>query len=634
MCGIAGIVSLTGQPIPRLKKRLRAMSKMLAHRGPDGDGIWTDENKQAGFAHTRLAIIDLRDIAAQPMQGETGDVIVHNGEIYNYIELREQLSGKWKFRTASDTETILAAHHRWDDAANLHFRGMWAYAHWNPRKRRLFASRDRFGVKPLYYTTANGILYFASEMKALLPFLDKFEVNAQAMAEYLTFQFTLNGDCLLKGVRQLPPAHNLIIEDGAVKEQRYWDVSYAIDKEHTERFFRSRLQELMDESIRLNLRSDAPLGAYLSGGIDSSLVSILSAEHMKDEAHFFHGGFKGKAGYDESHYAEIAASRAGGRLHEVDITAADFRNSIFDIIRHLDEPIAGPGAFPQYMTSKLASQHVKVVLGGQGGDEIFGGYARYTIAYLEQCLKAAIDGTYQNGNYVVTIESIIPQLRMLQEYKPLMRTFWKEGLFDELDARYFRLVNRAADMADEVHWDDLPMDNVFESFRSSFNGSNVGKNAYFDKMTHFDFKHLLPALLHVEDRMSMAHGLEARVPFLDHPLVELAATIPADIKFSGGRAKHMLKETFATRLPPEIANRRDKMGFPVPLAEWFRNDLSDFIREIVTDPDAFDLPYFNRASISQSFEEAATFSRKTWGLLSLELWRRQTKDAIGSFKAD
>jgi asparagine synthase (glutamine-hydrolysing) len=627
MCGIAGAIALDGKPIAGLADRLRLMSDIVSHRGPDGEGFWTDPEHTVGFAHRRLAIIDLSPGGAQPMIGQNGSVLVHNGEIYNYTELRERLAGGWKFRSASDTETILAAHAAWGDDALGEFRGMWAYALWDPSRRRLFAARDRFGIKPLYYAVVGKILYFASEMKALLPFLAGIDLNPRALAEYLAFQFTLNGDTLLNGVRQLPPAHALVVEGGRAVERRYWDVNYNIDRKQTPRYFHDRLRELMDDSIRLHLRSDTPVGAYLSGGIDSSLISILASRRQAAPMLCFHGAFKSHAGFDESGYARIAAQHAGASLHEIDINADDFRTTIFDVIRHLDEPIAGPGAFPQFMTAKLAARHVKVVLGGQGGDEIFGGYARYTIAYLEQCLKAAIDGTYKNGNYVVTIESIIPQLTMLQEYKPLLSSFWREGLFDALDARYFRLINRAADMRDEVAWADLPMADVEASFRTAFNGTNVGKEAYFDRMTHFDFKHLLPALLQVEDRMSMAHGLESRVPMLDHPLVEFAATAPADVKFSGGRTKHMLKTAFRDEIPAEILNRRDKMGFPVPLGDWFRGELAGFISDLFADDAAGDLPYFNRKAVRKAFAESQPFSRKTWGLLSLEIWRRNLKEA-------
>jgi asparagine synthase (glutamine-hydrolysing) len=286
------------------------------------------------------------------------------------------------------------------------------------------------------------------------------------------------------------------------------------------------------------------------------------------------------------------------------------------------------------MVSKLAGEHVKVVFGGQGGDEIFGGYARYLVAYFEQCIKAALDGTYKNGNYVVTIESIIPNLGLLREYKPMIRQLWREDLFGDLDRRYFRLIDRSSDVADEIDWSGLDKERVFSSFHDIFNNpSNVEKEAYFDKMTHFDFKCLLPALLQVEDRMSMAHGLESRVPLLDHPLVEFAATVPADVKFEGGHMKHLIKTSFADVLPEEIVSRRDKMGFPVPLREWFGNELKDFVGDVFASQAARTRPFMRADKVLESFTSEAPFSRKTWGLLSLELWHQAFHDRAHEWKA-
>jgi asparagine synthase (glutamine-hydrolysing) len=303
------------------------------------------------------------------------------------------------------------------------------------------------------------------------------------------------------------------------------------------------------------------------------------------------------------------------------------------VIYHLDHPVAGPGSFPQFMVSQLAARHVKVVLGGQGGDEIFGGYARYVLAYLEQCLSAAIDGTYRNGNYVVTIESIIPNLGLLREYKPMMKEFWRQGLFDPLDARYFRLIDRSSDMDGEIDWEALDKRRVFEDFCAIFNNAaNVRKEAYFDKMTHFDFKCLLPALLQVEDRMSMAHGLESRVPLLDHPVVEFAATVPADVKFKNGSMKHLIKTVFAADLPPQILSRRDKMGFPVPLKEWFDGPLREFIADTFSTMASNPRPYINARAVLANFGREARFSRKTWGLLSLETWHQRFHDRASEFR--
>jgi asparagine synthase (glutamine-hydrolysing) len=634
MCGIAGQISLSGARIAGLDRSLAAMNRLIAHRGPDGEGIWTSPRGEVGLAHRRLAIIDLSPAAAQPMVAPDGAAITYNGEIYNYLELRETLGERWSFKSKSDTECILAAFDRYGDACLDRFRGMFAFALWDERRRRLFCARDRFGIKPFYYAVVGDRFLFASEIKALLPFLPEIATDPRALAEYLTFQYTIGEHTLFKGVRQLLPGHALSVENGQVKVWRYWDVRHNVDHDHTPNYFHRRLSELMDDSLRLHLRSDVPIGTSLSGGIDSSLIAMLAAKANPANRLAFHGKFTEFPGYDESAYARAAAHSAGSTLHEVEITADDFRRHIQDVLYHLDVPVAGPGSFAQFMVARHAAEHLKVVFGGQGGDEVFGGYARYVLAYFEQCIRAAIDGTYKNGNYVVTIESIVPNLGVLREYKPLMAEFWREGLFGPLDERYLRLVDRSTDMADEVDWNLLDRARVHADFRAIFNNqANVRKEAYFDKMTHFDFKCLLPALLHVEDRMSMAHGLESRVPLLDHPLVEFAATVPADVKFEGGQMKHMLKSAFGHMLPEAITNRRDKMGFPVPLKEWFEGALKDMVLDIFHSRRAAERPYTDANAVLANFGRASRFSRKTWGLLSLELWHQQFHDRAAEIRA-
>jgi asparagine synthase (glutamine-hydrolysing) len=633
MCGIAGIASMDGTSVPRLEAYLSVLARMIAHRGPDGQGSWIHESHQVGLAHRRLAIIDLSSAARQPMIAPGPTVITYNGEIYNYLELRTTLSAGWKFRSASDTECILAAYDRYDIGCLDQLRGMFAFAIWDDRRKRLFCARDRFGIKPFYYTVVGDLFVFASEAKALLPFLPDIECDPAALVEYLTFQYTIGEATLFRGIKQLLPGHALTVENGAIRIWRYWDVHYEIDYDHSPRYFENRLVELLDESVRLHLRSDVPVGAYVSGGLDSSLIAILAGKTECGIGDCFHGRFTQFPGYDESDYAATAVDRAGGRLHIIDITSRHFREHIGDVLYHLDFPVAGPGSFPQFMVSQLAAQHLKVVLGGQGGDEIFGGYARYLLAYFEQCIKAALDGTYKNGNFVVTIESIVPNLGLLREYKPLMTEFWREGLFGGLDERYFRLVDRSTDMEQEVEWALLDTDRVRESFLAIFtNQANVHKEAYFDKMTHFDFKCLLPALLQVEDRMSMAHGLESRVPLLDHPLIEFAATVPADIKFTGGGMKHLLKLAYEHELPEAIAARRDKMGFPVPLKEWFSGELRDLVEDTFRSRNARNRPYMNAEAVLANFESAGRFSRKVWGLFSLELWHQIFHDRSAEYR--
>lgn len=632
MCGLNGVVSLSGASIAALPAYLEAQARLQAHRGPDDRGTWMDPDRRVGLGLQRLSIFDLSHEARQPMSSPRGSQIVFNGAIYNFPELRRDLYGDHTYRSNSDTEVLLAAYEREGPKCLERLRGMFAFAVWDGEG--LFAARDRFGIKPFHYTIVDDLFIFASEAKALMPFVSDIETDPDALAEYLVFQCTLGDQTLFKGVKQLPPGHALEVRDGRVRTWRYWDVHYDVDLEHSPRYFQDRLRHLIDDSVALHLRSDVPVGSYLSGGIDSSLVALLAQRSSPSRSlDGFHGRFIDYPGYDESRHAMHVAESGGIDIRIIDITAEDFRSEISKVIYHLDYPVAGPGAFPQFVVSRLARGYVKVVLGGQGGDEIFGGYARYLLAYFEQCIKAAIEGTHRQGNFVVTAESIIPNLGVLREYMPLIKRFWSEGLFEPLDARYFRLIDRSVDVKDEIQWGDLDLQRVFESFSRIFNSSrNVHKEAYFDSMTHFDFKVLLPALLHVEDRMSMAQGLEARVPFLDHPLVEFAATVPADVKFEHGKMKHLLKETFRDVIPQQVSSRRDKMGFPVPLTEWAQKDLKDFFQDTFRSQAAKSRPFFNADRAAHSLEENLPFGRKLWGLLSLELWQQQFHDRAAYYR--
>lgn len=635
MCGVAGFLSLNGTVIEKADRFLTVLGDLISHRGPDGYGTWVDETRSVGLAHRRLAIIDLSDNAAQPMSGHGGLTISYNGEIYNYKELKKDAEAIGiNFSSQSDTETILSSYAQYGVDAAKHLRGMFAFALWDEKKNRLVLGRDRFGIKPLYYAVVDNLFVFASEAKALLPFLPSVKTNPDALAEYLTFQYSISDKTLFEGIDQVMPGHTVVIQNGVISIEKYWDIQYEVNYSWTSHSAEEALCELLTDSLDVHLRSDVEVGSYLSGGIDSTLIATLAAGKTEFGGKGFHGRFTDYPGYDESSYAKIASDSFNGDLLVSDISAKDFRDYIRKVIYHLDFPVAGPGSFPQYMVSKLASEHVKVVLGGQGGDEIFGGYARYLVAYFEQCIKAAIDGTYKNGNYVVTIESIVPNLGILREYTPLIKEFWKDGLFGPLDQRFLRLIDRSIDMQEEISWNDLDIQGVYGRFYEIFNNrSNVAKEAYFDSMTHFEFKTLLPALLQVEDRMSMAHGIESRVPFLDHPLIEFAATVPADIKFEGGQLKHLLKNAFSKELPPEILGRRDKMGFPVPLKEWFAYELNDFVLEIVADMKTKNREFVNTDAVLKNFDEGGRFSRKVWALLSLELWQQEFHDKASEYRA-
>jgi asparagine synthase (glutamine-hydrolysing) len=627
MCGICGAINLRGEPVPGLRRRLEAMNGLIAHRGPDDSGVWVHERGHVGLAHRRLSVIDLEH-GHQPMSDEAGRWITYNGEVYNYPELMREIGGG--FRTNCDTEVVLRAHERWGIDSLQRLRGMFAHAIWDEPAQELVCVRDRFGIKPFYYAVVDDVFYFASEAKALLPMLPSIETDLEGLKDYLAFQFCLAGKTLFKGIRELQPGHLLRVRRSAASPQRYWEVFFEIDYEHTDRHFEERVEQLLAESVRFHLRSDVPVSAYLSGGVDSSAVATLAAREQGGLSAFT-GKFSEDPRYDESRYARLAAARGGIDLHEVDIGVKDFIGTIEDVAYQMDYPAAGPGSFPQYMVSAAAAKQVKVILGGQGGDEIFGGYTRYLIAYFEQCIKGAIDGTLRDGNFVVTYESIIPNLVALRNYKPMLRDFWREGLFEDLDARYYRLINRSHQI-DEVDSAALGDYSPFETFREIFNGENVGHEAYFDKMTHFDFKTLLPALLQVEDRVSMAHSLESRVPFLDHRLIELAATIPADVKFKDGEMKHLLKRSLRSVVPDQILDRTDKMGFPVPFAEWLEGDAREFVTDILSTDAARGRDLIDNRKVLASIDDEEPFARKLWGLFSIELWQRSFHDRESDFK--
>lgn len=631
MCGIFGYINNQGYCASEAVEIVRQGMQAISHRGPDGSGMWISNDGKVGLGHLRLSIIDIES-GSQPMVSEDGRyIIIFNGEIYNYLELQQEL-GQREFKTNSDTEVILQAYEVWGEKCLSRLRGMFSFVIWDDLKKNLFLARDRFGIKPLYLVKTSRGIFFSSEIKAFLPFMDSRTLNKRGFSDYISFQFCIGEKTLIENVVQIPAAHYAILQSNYdLKTNCYWEVHYNIDYEHTERWFVERLKELIHDSMKIHLRADVEVGSYVSGGIDSSFLASY-ANNLSDQASMkiFNGRFCEGDGFDESSYARDLANQHNLSLHISSIDENDFIENIESVIWHLDQPTAGPGSFPQYMVSKEASKHVKVVLGGQGGDEIFGGYARYLIAYFEQCIKGAIDGTLHNGNYIVSYESIIPNLETLRQYKPMLKEFWSSGLFDERDERYWRLVNRSHTISDIISPSYLDSSYTYEEFKSIFWGKNVNKEAYFDSMTHFDFKTLLPALLHVEDRMSMAHGVESRLPFLDHPLVEFLATVPADIKFSNGELKRFLKLIAFDYLPASIRERKDKMGFPVPLNLWLSrrgSKVRDFIGDLLGSERARHRPYLaGKLEIDKILNSQSIYGRNLWALISLEIWHRQFID--------
>ena len=604
---------------------LAAMTKSIEHRGPDGEGVHIDRG--AGLGHRRLSIIDLSDAGRQPMTNEDGRYwITFNGEIYNYRELRQELVSRGHcFRSQTDTEVILHLFEESGAACVDRLNGMFAFAIWDTKERSLFAARDRFGIKPFYFALAGDAFIFGSEIKAILASgLIPAEANPSGIADYITFQFTLGEKTLFRRVLRLKPGECLTLAaaDLRLRTRQYWHADFSAAVDRSERACEDALRALLDDAIRLQLRSDVPVGAHLSGGLDSTTVTALAAGQHGAGFHTFSGGFAAGAKFDETPYARLAAGRIGTIHHEVFGTPEQFVELMPRLTYLMDEPAAGPGLFPQFLVSRLAREHVKVVLGGQGGDEVFGGYVRYLIAYFEASLRGAMDGSGEDDRYVVTFESILPNLTQLRGYEPLMRHFWQDGLFESPDRRYLRLIDRGAatrELFVPGLWDTAQEAFSYDEYRSLFDDPEC--HSLINKMTRFDLKTLLPALLHVEDRTSMGVSLESRVPLLDHRIVELVASMPPKIKFKGGRSKHIFREVIATIVPREIAGRTDKMGFPVPLSEWCRSGVvREFVHDVLLGARARTRGLFDAAAVERLLSSEPDYGRGLWGLLSLELW--------------
>ena len=625
MCGIVGIVHLDPHPVelPVLER----MGRVLAHRGPDDEGSFIQG--PVGLHHKRLSIIDLTS-GRQPMTSD-GVTVVFNGEIYNYVELRETLVRKGHvFRTTSDTEVLLRMYleHGADLVRSLN--GMFAFLIYDSRSRQILAARDHFGIKPLYAFGDGRVLLFASEIKALMEHpAVRAEADFDALRDYVTFQFVLGERTMFKGVRKLLPGHYEIldVDSGRSRTVRYWEPGYGVDSHHTEEYFVATLRSLLEDAVRLQLRSDVPVGAYLSGGLDSSIVTALAATSYGGRLQTFTGRFLEGPQFDESAYAREVASTYGTEHHETVVTVDDFMELLPTLVYHMDEPAAGPGLLPQYLVSRHAARHVKVVLGGQGGDEIFGGYARYLVAYLEQALKGAIFETAEEGKHIVSLRSIVPHLPSIRAYGPMIQDFWGKGLFEPMDRRYFRLIDRSGGVLNLFSRDfrsAYKQAEIFGRFESAFNHPDT--QSYYNKMTHFDLGASLPALLQVEDRVSMAASLESRVPFLDHRVVDLVTRMPPAMKFKGGELKYLLKKATKALVPPKVRSRKEKMGFPVPLHLWAKGPAREFFHDILLSPTARTRGLINPRAVERLMESEHAFGRRLWGLLSLELWLREFLD--------
>lgn len=625
MCGFVGVLNKTGSPVDL--SILSRMAEKIKYRGPDEEGHFIDG--AVGFYHKRLSIIDLKT-GQQPMTAGPLTIVL-NGEIYNYKELRESLKkSRHSFFTNSDTEVLLRMYQEYGPECVKRLNGMFAFLIYDRENKKIVAARDHFGIKPLYYWESAEHLLFGSEIKSLIEHPTvKIEPNYDSIQEYIVFQYVLNDETFFQGIQKIRPGHYLVIDLESFEKKmiKYWEPDFRVDTHHTEEYFVETLRTMLDNTIYLQLRSDVPVGTYLSGGLDSSIVTILASHKYPSALKSFSGAFREGPEFDETRYAREVTKQCGAQIFEVFPSEADFINLLPKLVYHMDEPMAGPGLFPQYMVSRLAAQEVKVVLGGQGGDEVFGGYTRYIIAYLEQALKGAIFENNDEGEHIVSLISILPNLPYMRQYVPTLRYFWESELFEPMDRRYFRLIDRSRGDGDALSDDfnaGFNMDRIFSRFQKIFNHPNT--LSYYNKMVHYDMCASLPALLHVEDRVTMACSLESRVPLLDHKIVELVAAMPPRMKFRGAEMKYILKKTMKDILPPLILERKDKMGFPVPLHLWARNQLRSFFEDNLLSTTCKNRGIFNLAAIKKLISDEDAYSRRLWGLLNIELWFREFID--------
>ncbi|MFL5735268.1 MAG: asparagine synthase (glutamine-hydrolyzing) [Chloroflexia bacterium] len=628
MCGIAGIANTHNRPVD--KRVLDAMSRAIFHRGPDDSGEFLDG--PVALASRRLSIIDLA-AGKQPISNEDGSiVIVYNGETYNYQELRTQLQAEGHvFATHTDTETIVHLYEKMGPDCLSRLNGMYAFALWDGRQRRLMLARDRFGIKPLYYTWDGERLAFASEIKAFCK-LPGFKVESEpaALVDYAVFQYSPGEHTFFKGVKKLLPGHFLLFEPdtGDLQVRRYWDLPCSddlLDFSHDEDYFAEKLLLIIEDAVRIQLRSDVPVGSHLSGGLDSSSVASLAANLLGTSIHTFSGGFREGEAYDETSYARIVATAIGSEHHEIWPIAEDFARCMPSLIYYMDEPAAGPGLFPQYFVSKLAASQVKVVLGGQGGDELGAGYARYLVCLLERALRDAVSEA-EDWVSNFTLSELIPSLGQLRHYAPMLQSFLGSNLFGPDGSRYYALVRRG-DPSRLLTPEALAAAGGYDptdTYREIFTRPDT--TSYLNRMLYFDAMAMLPALLHVEDRTSMAVSIESRVPLLDHRIAELFATIPDKLKLKGGELKYIYRRAMKNTVPPAIMQRKDKMGFPVPTADWFKGPLKDWLHDLLLSERALSRGVVRKEAVAGALAGDAAYGRELWGLLCLELWFRAFVD--------
>jgi asparagine synthase (glutamine-hydrolysing) len=629
MCGIAGKVFF--DPAAQMEQgQIHAMLQPMRHRGPDGQGIYLDGS--VGLGHLRLSIIDL-GTGAQPMANEDQTVwIVFNGEIYNFQLLRKQLLARGHvFRSRSDTEVIIHAYEEFGPKCVEHLRGMFAFAIWDSKKRSLLLARDRLGIKPLYYCQTGEALWFASEMKGILADQNvPREVSNRVLRRFLAFNYAPGEDTLLQNVHRLAPGHYLVLENGKATVRQYWDLQFTRNRWDTS--FETAAEELHDllgSTVKDHMISDVPVGILLSGGVDSSAILDFATKATGNRLKTFTVGFEGGQVVDERPYARLAAERFGAKHYEISITADDFWNFLPGYVWHMEDPVCEPPAVALHYVSKLARDHVKVVLSGEGGDEAFAGYPNYpNMLFLDRIRSAAGPLARPVGLIAQIVGSAMGHPRLERYGYALGR-----GLADHYFSRSSGPTSFFNNQAKSFFSPSF-LDRTDSSSAAAYMAGllkSVTDEPLLNQMLYLDTKTWLPDdLLIKADKMTMANSIELRVPLLDHVVIEFAASLPAQFKVRGKETKRLLKTAFARSLPAEVIARK-KAGFPVPYQSWLRNELRTRVEDLLLSSRATSRGYFRKEEVARLLRanaQTGKFSVEVFCLIVTELWHRKFIDEM------
>jgi asparagine synthase (glutamine-hydrolysing) len=607
MCGIGGKVSFSDRPSPDVG---REMVARMPHRGPDDDGVYAFG--PAMLAHRRLSILDLSDAGHQPMTNDDGTVrIVFNGEIYNYRELRDDLS--YPFRSETDTEVLLALYEEHGVDCLSKLRGMFAFAIWDERDERLFLARDRLGQKPLFYRDGPNGFTFGSTVKAVLadPSVEA-RPDRPALREFLTYQYVPAPKTGFEGVRQVRPAEYLLVDEDGVTRDTYWSLSHAEQFDASPSVLADRLREELREAVRLRMRSDVPLGVFLSGGVDSTIVTALMADLAETSVETYSIGFDA---YDELEFARAVAEEYDTNHTEYTVTP-DAMDVLPELVDHYEMPFGDPSAVPTYYVSQVASEDITVAVGGDAGDEHFAGYDRYTFDWLTERTSRVPGPIRATGSAVL---GALPDGGPLSRQRDQVESLLENAAGDPVERYAPYVCHMLGEEVAEV-WDGPEPDDELAHLRAAF--ERVDGPTRMDRVTAVDIGTYLPDdLLTKVDRASMAHSLEVRSPFLDHEFAEFAAKIPATYKWRRGEKKWLLKRAFSDVFPDAVKGR-SKQGFSVPVDAWFRGDLADLADRKLTrlgERDAFDAAGIDR-KLSAHLASDDDYGHHLWDLLVLEQW--------------